>query len=416
MGRRPGARHLSAVAAFTVAIACAAGASFAPGAAAEEPPFVDWNPLLPSLAQPFHPSRERDCADGSPTCVEDTLAEMYRRFDRLYATCDHNAAFGVTYIRVTEEIRKATLEGFYEEPGFLWHEDRVFARMYFESYDAWATGRRENVPPAWREAYDAGRDRNVSGTGNLLMSMNAHINRDFPFMLDALGLAKPDGSSRKPDHDRGNVVLNRLYGPVLRELSERFDPSVDDADAKGVAGDDTAVFQILQGWREEVWRNAERLAAAETIGQRKIVADYIEQNALGTARQIRAATTISDSSGRDAHCAAYRRTHREKGGLARARGKRAKVTRNARVRVRVVCPGTVRDCAGRLVLKRRGRRLTRSAPLALAAGQGRVVRLKLNRRGRKIARRGKLRVRALTASPSPWGTTRTAMVKLRLRR
>ena len=381
---------------------------------------MDWNPLLPSLAQPFHPSRERDCADGSPKCVEDTLAEMYRRFDRLYSTCDHNAAFGITYIRVTEEIRKAVLDGFYEEPAFLWHEDRVFARMYFYSYDAWASGKREMVPPAWREAFDAGRDRNVNGVGNLLMSMNAHINRDFPFMLDALGLAKPDGSSRKPDHDRGNVVLNRLYGPVLKELSERFDPVVDDTDAKGFEGDDTTVFQILQGWREDVWRNAERLAAADTVGQRKVVADYIEEYALGTARQIRAATTISDSGPRDAHCAAYKRSHREKGGLVQASGKRARFgPAGRRVRVRVACPGSVRECAGDLVLLRRGRRLAGSKPLTLAAGGSRVVRMKLTRRGRRVARRArgrKLRVRALTTSPSPWGPARTASAKLRLRR
>ncbi len=334
---------------------------------------MDWNPLLPSLAQPFHPSRERDCADGSPKCVEDTLAEMYRRFDRLYSTCDHNAAFGITYIRVTEEIRKAVLDGFYEEPAFLWHEDRVFARMYFYSYDAWASGKREMVPPAWREAFDAGRDRNVNGVGNLLMSMNAHINRDFPFMLDALGLAKPDGSSRKPDHDRGNVVLNRLYGPVLKELSERFDPVVDDTDAKGFEGDDTTVFQILQGWREDVWRNAERLAAADTVGQRKVVADYIEEYALGTARQIRAATTISDSGPRDAHCAAYRRTHREKGGLVQASGKRARFGPAGR---RVARPRRLPRQRPRL-RGRRGPAAPRPAPgrlEAVDAGGGRVAR------------------------------------------
>jgi len=387
----------------------------------EEPPFVDWNPLLPGLAQPYHPSRERDCADGSPACVEQTLSQMYQRFDHLYARCDHNAAFGITYIRVTEAIRKAVLDNFYEEPGFLWHEDRVFARMYFESYDAWAGGRRELVPPAWREAYDAGRDRSVSGTGNLLMSMNAHINRDFPFLLDALGLVKPDGSTRKVDHDRGNEVLNRLYNPVLKELSERFDPEVDDKNAPGASGDDTATFQILQGWREDVWRNAERLAAAQTLGQRKVVADYIEQYALGVARQIKESTTIENSSARDAHCAAYRRTHREQGGLARAsKRKRALRTRGARnrtVRVRVRCPEPVRDCAGTVVLSRAKKRLTRPAGLKLRAGESRAVRLQLTRAGRRVARlrRGR-RVRARTASPSPWGTTRTASVRLRLRR
>jgi Family of unknown function (DUF5995) len=414
------------LAAIVAAVALAAAAAVAvPGNAAaqgqEEPPFVDWNPLLPGLAQPFHSSRERDCADGSPACVEETLSQMYRRFDRLYVTCDHNSAFGITYIRVTEEIRKAVLAGFYEEPGFLWHEDRVFARMYFESYDAWTSGRREKVPPAWREAYDAGRDRSVNGTGNLLMSMNAHINRDFPFLLDALGLVKPDGSSRKVDHDRGNRVLNRLYNPVLKELAARYDPSVGNTNVPGVSADDTAVFQILQGWREDVWRNAERLAAADTLGQRKAQADYIEQYALGVGRQIKAATAIDDSSARDAHCAAYRRTHRERGGLARAtrrkRPLRVSGRRARAVRLRVACPEPVRDCAGTVALSRAKKRLARQASFTLPAGESRVVRLKLTRAGRRIAGlKGGRRVRVRTASPSPWGTTRTASVRLRLLR
>ena len=72
---------------------------------------------------------------------------MYRRFDRLYPSCDHNSVFALIYTRVTEAIRKAVVRGdFYEEPAFLNHEDAVFARMYFEAYDAWESGDLATVP------------------------------------------------------------------------------------------------------------------------------------------------------------------------------------------------------------------------------------------------------------------------------
>ena len=71
------------------------------------------------------------------------------------------------------------------------------------------------LPAAWLEAYDAGRDRSVSGQGNLLMSINAHVNRDFPFLLDSLGLVYPDGSSRKPDHDRALITRKVETVPQL---------------------------------------------------------------------------------------------------------------------------------------------------------------------------------------------------------
>ncbi len=51
-------------------------------AAAEDPPLLDWNPLLPGLPQTYQPSKDADCVDGDPACIERTLTEMYQRFDR----------------------------------------------------------------------------------------------------------------------------------------------------------------------------------------------------------------------------------------------------------------------------------------------------------------------------------------------
>jgi hypothetical protein len=404
----------------TVAIALAVLFALPASAQAADPPFVDWTSLLPGAPGQFQPSRERDCVSGKPSCVEGTLDEMYRRFDRLYATCDHNAAFGITYIRVTEAIRTKMLQRppFYEEPRFLQHVDKVFARMYFRAYDAWRSGDRERVPLAWREAFDAGRDRSVGGIGNLLMSMNAHINRDFPYLVEALGMTKPGGGTRKVDHDRGNRVLNPLYDDVLRELAARFDRSILNYDVPGVVADDTAFFQILQGWREGVWRNAELLRAARTPTQRRLVSNTIEQYALTQARLIRSGSTIRSSAARDAQCAQYQRTHRERGGKAApVAGRGLRASRRGFVRIRVRCPRGLRDCHGFLRLAdRRGRAMARGKKLALARGTSRVYRLRLGPRNRVRLRRGaRLRARAVARTRSPWGTVRSASRVTRIR-
>jgi hypothetical protein len=402
-----------------VAVALVLGLLAAPAALADDAPFIDWNPLLPGLEPGFHPNRTKDCADGRSSCIEQTLDQMYGRFDKLYASCDHNALFALTYIRVTEAIRRSLHRRFYEEPRFLQTEDRVFARMYFAATDNWRAGRRQYVPPAWREALDAGRDRSVSGLGNLLMSMNAHVNRDMPFMLDALGLRKPDGSSRKPDHDRGNRVLAPLYDDVLTEMDARFDDSISDYDVPGLLVDDTALFQILQGWREGVWRNAELLGSAHTPSQRRAVANYIENYALNQARFIKANTRIKSSSTRDAQCRAYRRSHRERGGRAQpvARPLGVRATRRGVVRVRVRCKRGIRDCAGVLLITRRGRRLARTSVLGLGPGASTVKRVRLNRPARRLLRRrGRLLIRATARTSSPWGTTRADWTRLRVMR
>jgi Family of unknown function (DUF5995) len=281
----------------------------APGAArAEDPPYVGWTELLPGLATQYDPSSENDCTAGRTRCVDAVIREMQRRFDPLAAACDHDSIFALTYLRTTEEYRR-TIEDptFFEDTAFVNHEDAVFARYYFDAFDAWRAGRPEEVPPAWAIAFRAAADHAVTASGNLSLGINAHVQRDLPFVLAALGLVKPDGSSRKPDHDRVNVILNRVSDDVYAEIARRFDPTIDDADLPGTL-DNAGVFQIIPTWREIAWRNAERLAAADSPDERARVAASIEAYAASQADTIRLATAygpLGSSAARDAYCSAH---------------------------------------------------------------------------------------------------------------
>ena len=74
----------------------------------------------------------------------------------------------------------------------------MFADYYFEQFDDWHAGRIDQVSPAWRIAFHAADAQQVTGMGNVFLGMNAHVNRDLPFVLAEIGLVKPDGTSRKP--------------------------------------------------------------------------------------------------------------------------------------------------------------------------------------------------------------------------
>ena len=146
----------------------------APAAAhADDPPFLDWPALLPGLTTEYNPSSENDCTAGRTRCVDAVIREMRRRFDPLAASCDHDSIFALAYLRTTEEYRR-TIEDptFFEDTAFVNHEDAVFARYYFDAFDAWHSGRQRRHParvgdrlpgrPRPRDAGDAATSRSAS--------------------------------------------------------------------------------------------------------------------------------------------------------------------------------------------------------------------------------------------------------------
>ncbi|MDQ3890996.1 MAG: DUF5995 family protein [Actinomycetota bacterium] len=301
-------RHTLAVAFVTLATLAALPPS-ADAAATDDPLFIPWSDLLPGLTTAYDPTSDNICVRGDIRCVDSVIREMDRRFRALAKSCDHGAVFALTYLRTTEEYRRTVSENqdFFSDTPFVNHEDAVFASLYFMAYDDWRTRRTARVPAAWAIAFRDADERRVSGAGDILLGVNAHVNRDLPFVLAAIGLVKPDGSSRKPDHDKVNRILNRVYGPLLAEVARRFDPSVSSPAADGTTLDDTTLLQLLVLWREDAWRNAERLVLAATPAERARVAASIESAAAAEAQTLESLTAyrqpVTSSAARDAYCA-----------------------------------------------------------------------------------------------------------------
>jgi hypothetical protein len=278
-------------------------------AAADDPIFLDWSSLLPGLVDEYQPSSANDCVAGRPNCVDATIREMERRFRSLGPACDHNAVFALAYLRTTQTYKWARDQsGFFTDTPWVNHEDAVFAKYYFAAYDNWAGGLRGQVPQAWLIAFDAAAARQVNGSGDLLLGMNAHVNRDLPITLAAVGMATPDGQSRKPDHDKVDQFLNTVLQPLLEELAARFDSSIIHIETPYGVGY-TGLFQTLAVWREQAWRNAQLLASATTPAARALALQEIETSAATQALAIKTANSyvppVTQSSTRDTYCAAH---------------------------------------------------------------------------------------------------------------
>jgi len=267
------------------------------------PPLDSLIGLLPPLPVPGADYAGDLCRSGGDECIDEVIARMEVRLDGLVQSCSHSAIFSLAYLRVTENVRDAVRSGYFADTKWLNRVDTVFADLYFDTTSRWESGQRAGIPAAWKIALQAEDDRAVSGFGNFMLAMNAHINRDFPYVIAKVGLTAPDGTSHKADHDRYNQRLDSLYSPVFSEEAARFDETFDDVNFGTV--DETFAGVVMRGWREMVWRHAELLALAKNATQRTFAQRQIETYAALQALVIRQLFQIPDSARRDAWCAAH---------------------------------------------------------------------------------------------------------------
>jgi hypothetical protein len=285
-----------------LAFACALALS-APAGGAAPVPGVPWTELLPALPSPSqaHPNRVAHCRRATLRCVRVEIRRMRALQERL--GCDHRGVFATTYLELTRQARDALVAdpGLLRWPRWFFREDALFANVYFRTVRHWQQGRE--VPAAWRISFETAATGELTGAQDMLLGINAHVQNDMPFVLARLGLRDRAGRARKPDHDLFNEVLAAGYERVVGAVRERYDESVGLTNPPGVPADDVAGLEIVRQWREQVWRNAERLVNAKTDAERRRIGEEIEAYAAGWAEGIAAVEVPGIRASRDAYCA-----------------------------------------------------------------------------------------------------------------
>jgi hypothetical protein len=265
----------------------------------DHPANVHWERFLPALPSPtdIQPRSVPRCRRATIRCIDVEVARL-RRAQRRWG-CDHRAVFATTYLELTKTLRRVLRErpDFLRYPKYLYVEDALFANVYFR-----AARRGKPVAEAWRIAFEAGRSADLNATQDMLLGINAHVQNDMPFVLAALGLRTRSGESRKEDHDAINDVLDRSYANVVRAVRERFDPQVGLTNSESTPTDDVLGLELVKGWRELVWRNAERLLNSDDDAEREQVAEQIQANAANWARGFAAVEQNGYRATRDAYC------------------------------------------------------------------------------------------------------------------
>jgi hypothetical protein len=266
-------------------------------------PWPDLLPALPTTSNP-QPGPVPGCKRPTVGCIDLEIRNLGKLRGRL--GCDHRAVFATTYLVLTQTLRDTLRRDprYFADPHYLYTEDALFADYYFRAVGDYAA--RRPVPRAWKIAFDTAAHGGANAAQDMLLGINAHVQRDMPFVMAQLGLHRPDGTSRKRDHDRVNEVLQRAYEPVVQAIARAYDPFVSISNAGASPVDNVAGLEMVKGWREGVWRNAERLLNATTAAQRQAVANSIELNAASWARSIAAGRVPGYRARRDAYCARRR--------------------------------------------------------------------------------------------------------------
>jgi hypothetical protein len=294
------ARFASVLTAATaVLLACAGTAT-----ASDHPANVPWETFLPALpaSAKVQPHSVPFCRVASFRCI-DTEVRRLRNAQRTFR-CDHRGVFATTYLELTRTLRRELRRQpkLFHWSRYLYVEDALFADVYFNTLRNDRRGKA--VPPAWRIALDTARSGEVNGAQDMLLGINAHVQNDMPFVVASLGLRTRKGETRKPDHDVMNKVLDTAYEPVVHAIARRYDPFVSTTNADWDPLDDVGGLEMVKGWREQVWRNAERLVNAKSDAERSQIATQIQQYAAGWARMMATPQTPGARAKRDAYCTA----------------------------------------------------------------------------------------------------------------
>jgi hypothetical protein len=285
-----------------VSLACAGTAS----AQSELAPNLPWPSLLPPMQVPntVQPGPVSYCHEATIGCVDETIARMRALRRRL--GCDHRAVFATTYLLLTEEMRKtvATEPHFFSDNRWLIYLDVLFAKYYFDTN--WIHDAGKGVPEAWQTGFATAAHGDANAGQDMLLGINAHVQRDMPFVMAGVGLRKPDGSTRKPDHDAANEVLRRAYDRIVMTIADQYDPLISTSNSEATPVDNIGGLELVKEWREGVWRNAERLLNAKSADERASISGQIEDDAAVWARSIAA---NDQPAGYRAYRDDYCRTH-----------------------------------------------------------------------------------------------------------
>lgn len=153
------------------------------------------------------------------TTISDVLARLEDIIEWAKANNSPMGYFPVVYHLMTEAVQHGIRTGAFDDGERMEHLDVVFAKRYFEAFDAWHAGKP--TTQAWKTAFEAAQNDRLIVLQHILLGINAHIELDLGI---AAGQVCPGEQIRdlEQDFNKINTVIAGLVDPMQVRLTQIF--------------------------------------------------------------------------------------------------------------------------------------------------------------------------------------------------
>jgi hypothetical protein len=193
----------------------------------------------------------------SPESIPGVL-EVMQTIDNTCDDLDGLKWFNWIYLQVTQAVEARVAAGGFNDPAWLTELDVQFAALYFNSLHAALTG--APCPGSWMAMFSRRNQTRIARIQFALAGMNAHINHDLPFAVDATckatNTAPRHGTPQYIDYTAINTTLDGLINASKKTLNVRL-PGYPLPAASHL--EDIVAAWKISSFREVAWTNAEML-------------------------------------------------------------------------------------------------------------------------------------------------------------
>ena len=207
------------------------------------------------------------------------------------AANDRRVIFLSCYIMMTRNVLAAIQADQFEDTPWVATLMENFAGYYFQALETYDS-QPDNPPDVWGIAFRAAKNPHAHAVQLLVLGVNAHINYDLVFALSELlageweHLSPGQRQMRYRDHCHINDIINNTIDEVRKEVIDRYDPLIGEADKLLGPLDKWMTSLLISEWREEVWKHAIRLLEPKEQEERAAIIKQVHQLSLARAEDI----------------------------------------------------------------------------------------------------------------------------------